>query len=69
VLSPGPVETEFQAVAGETPHAGASPESVVDAALGALGRKQSIVAGPFNKVRAWSVASCPAPRWHAWRCE
>jgi short-subunit dehydrogenase len=59
VLSPGPVETEFQAVAGETPHAGASPESVVDAAFGALGRKPSVVAGPFNKVRAWSVRLVP----------
>jgi short-subunit dehydrogenase len=58
-LSPGPVDTEFQAVAGETAHAGATPESVVDVALGALGRKPSVVAGGFNKARAWSVRLAP----------
>jgi hypothetical protein len=60
VLSPGAVETEFQAVAGETPHPGATPESVVDVALAALGRKPSVVAGSMNKVRTW--ASRLAPR-------
>src|SRR5438876_227051 len=55
VLSPGPVDTEFQTVAGEMPHPGASPESVVDIAFAALGKKPSVVAGTFNKVRAWSV--------------
>jgi short-subunit dehydrogenase len=59
VLSPGPVETEFQAVAGETPHPGASPESVVDVALAALGRKPSVVAGTLNKVRALGVRLAP----------
>ena len=59
VLSPGPVDTEFQAVAGEAPHPGATPESVVDVAFGALGRKPSVVAGPFNKMRAWSVRLGP----------
>jgi short-subunit dehydrogenase len=58
-LSPGPVDTEFQAVAGETAHPGATPESVVDVALGALGRKPSVVAGGFNKARAWSVRLAP----------
>ena len=58
-LSPGPVDTEFQAVAGETSHPGATPESVVDVALGALGRKPSVVAGGFNKARAWSVRLAP----------
>ena len=59
VLSPGPVDTEFQAVAGETAHPGATPESVVDVALGALGRKPSVVAGSLNKARAWSVRLAP----------
>jgi short-subunit dehydrogenase len=59
VLSPGPVETEFQTVAGELPHPGASPESVVDAAFAALGRKPSVVAGGLNKARAWSVRLAP----------
>jgi hypothetical protein len=59
VLSPGPVETEFQAVAGEVPHPGASPASVVEVALGALGRKASVIAGPLNKVRAWSSRLAP----------
>ena len=59
VLSPGPVDTEFQTVSGEVPHPGASPESVVDIALAALGRKPSVVAGALNKVRAWSVRLGP----------
>ena len=58
-LSPGPVDTEFQAVAGETAHPGATPESVVDVALAALGKKPSVVAGGFNKVRAWTVRFAP----------
>ena len=59
VVSPGPVDTEFQAVAGEVPHPGASPESVVETAFTALGKKPSVVAGAFNKVRAWSVRLGP----------
>jgi hypothetical protein len=59
VLSPGPVETEFQAVAGETPHPGATPESVVDVALAALGKKPSVIAGRFNKVRTFGVRFAP----------
>lgn len=59
VLSPGPVETEFQAVAGEKPHPGATPESVVEDAFAALGRKPSVIAGAFNKVRTWSVRLAP----------
>jgi hypothetical protein len=59
VLSPGPVDTEFQAVAGETPHPGVSPESVVEVAFAALGRKPSVVAGTFNKARAWGVRFAP----------
>lgn len=59
VLSPGPVETEFQQVAGETPHPGASPESVVAAALAALGRQPSVIEGTFNKMRTWSTRLAP----------
>src|SRR6185503_20872372 len=58
-LSPGPVDTEFQTVAGETPHPGASPESVVEAAFAALGKKPSVVAGAFNKARAGGVRFAP----------
>jgi short-subunit dehydrogenase len=59
VLSPGPVETEFQAVAGETPHPGASPQSVVEAAFAALGKKPSVIAGTFNKTRTWATRLAP----------
>jgi len=58
-VSPGPVDTEFQTVAGETPHPGAKPEDVVRVALAALGRKPSVVVGPANKIRAWSVRLAP----------
>jgi hypothetical protein len=59
-VSPGPVETEFQGVAGETPHPGVTPESVVEEALAALGRKSSVVTGgAFNKMRTWSVRLAP----------
>jgi hypothetical protein len=37
VIEPGPTVTEFQAVAGETPHAGEPPAQVVGVALNALG--------------------------------
>jgi short-subunit dehydrogenase len=59
VLSPGPVDTEFQVVAGETPHPGATAESVVREAFAALGRKPSVIAGRFNKVRAWGIRFAP----------
>ena len=59
VLSPGPVDTEFQVVAGEVPHAGATPESVVEAAFAALGKKPSVIAGTLNKVRAWGIRLVP----------
>ena len=58
-VSPGPVETEFQTVAGETAHPGATPDQVVDVALAALGRKASVIVGPVNKARAWSVRLAP----------
>lgn len=59
-VSPGPVETEFQAVAGETPHPGQTPESVVAESLAALGRKPSVVTGGLvMKARTWSVRLAP----------
>jgi len=58
-VSPGPVDTEFQTVAGETPHPGDTPEEVVRVAFAALGRKPSVVVGTGNKVRAWSVRLAP----------
>jgi hypothetical protein len=59
-VSPGPVVTEFQAVAGETPHPGVTPESVVNEALAALGRKPSVITGgALNKMRTWSVRFAP----------
>jgi short-subunit dehydrogenase len=48
---PGTTETEFQAVAGELPHEGESPEVVVAKSLDALGRKPSLVPGVFNWLR------------------
>lgn len=59
VLSPGPVDTEFQAVAGEVPHPGATPESVVEAAVAGLGRRPSVIAGTYNRLRTWSVRLAP----------
>jgi short-subunit dehydrogenase len=58
-VSPGPVETEFQAVAGETAHPGCPPEDVVATALRALGRKPSVIVGTGNRLRAWSVRLAP----------
>jgi short-subunit dehydrogenase len=58
-LSPGPVDTEFQAVAGEAPHPGATPESVVEAAFAALGKKPSVIAGAYNKARVWGTRLAP----------
>ena len=58
-LSPGPVDTEFQAVAGEAPHPGASPQSVVEVAFAALGKKPSVIAGAYNKARVWGARLAP----------
>jgi len=55
VVQPGPVATEFEAVAGEArtnPAADESPQSVVETALDALGKQPSVVTGWFNWVRA-----------------
>lgn len=42
VVEPGSTETEFQAVAGEIPHEGQSPDEVVAIALERLGRQPSV---------------------------
>jgi short-subunit dehydrogenase len=51
VVEPGPVETEFQQVAGELAHPGESPEAVVELALHSLGRQPSVVSGWWNWLR------------------
>jgi short-subunit dehydrogenase len=52
VLEPGSTQTEFQGAAGEIPHPAEPAEQVVHAALDALGRQPSVVAGWFNWLRA-----------------
>jgi len=52
VVEPGSTETEFQGVAGELPHEGASAGSVVESALMALGRQPSVVPGWMDWLRA-----------------
>jgi len=52
VLQPGPTVTEFQAVAGETPHEGEPAAQVVGVALNALGDQPSVISGWFNWLRA-----------------
>lgn len=59
VLEPGPTETEFQEVAGETAHAGEPPARVVEVALAALGRQPSVISGWFSWLRASSSRFFP----------
>jgi Short-chain dehydrogenases of various substrate specificities len=61
VVEPGTTDTEFHGVAGELPHEGESPESVVETALEALGRQPSVVSGWYNWLRA-NAAQRIAPR-------
>jgi short-subunit dehydrogenase len=61
VIEPGPTETEFHGVANELPHAGESPDAVVETALEALGRQPSVVSGWYNWLRA-NLAQRIAPR-------
>lgn len=51
-LQPGPTITEFQDVAGETPHEGEPASQVVGVALNALGHQPSVISGWFNWLRA-----------------
>jgi short-subunit dehydrogenase len=59
VLEPGPTETEFQDVAGETAHAGESPAAVVAVALHALGRQPSVISGWINWLQANATRVAP----------
>jgi len=60
VLEPGPTESEFREVAGETRGEGVPAGPVVDAAIEALGRQPSVIPEWFNWIRA--VGSRLAPR-------
>ncbi len=59
VIEPGPTATEFQAVAGETPHEGEPPEQVVAVALNALGRQPSVISGWSNWLQATGARLAP----------
>jgi uncharacterized protein len=59
VLEPGPTVTEFQAVAGETPHEGEPPAHVVGVGLHALGRQPSVISGWFNWLQASATRLAP----------
>jgi short-subunit dehydrogenase len=58
-VCPGPTDTEFQAVAGETPHAGVPATDVVNATVGALGKQPSVIVGNMNALRAFSIRFAP----------
>jgi short-subunit dehydrogenase len=58
-VSPGSTETEFQAVAGEKPHAGVPASDVVDATVGALGKQPSVIVGNFNALRTFGIRFAP----------
>ena len=51
VVEPGSTATEFQAVAGEVPHSGETPERVVEVALERLGRQPSVAIGWWRWLR------------------
>ena len=59
VVEPGPTETEFQQVAGESPHPGEPPAQVVGIALNALGSQPSVISGWLNWLRANFVRVAP----------
>jgi short-subunit dehydrogenase len=61
VLEPGSTDTEFQSVAGEIAHGGASPVEVVRIALDALGAQPSVIPGWLDWLRA-NAAARLAPR-------
>ncbi|MDB4433365.1 SDR family NAD(P)-dependent oxidoreductase [bacterium] len=56
VLEPGSTDTEFQAVAGEIAHGGASPEQVARVGLEALGRQPSVIPGWIDWLRSNAAA-------------
>ena len=51
VVEPGTTATEFQAVAGEVPHEGETPEHVVAVALERLGEQPSVAIGWWRWLR------------------
>jgi uncharacterized protein len=59
VLEPGPTESEFREVAGETRDVGAPAADVVELAFDALGRQPSVIHGWFNWLRANSIRLAP----------
>ena len=61
VIEPGPTQTEFQSVAGESvgPDHGEPVENVVRVALDALGKHPSVISGWFNWVRANALRIVP----------
>ena len=61
VVEPGSTETEFQEVAGESPHPGESPDRVVEISLRALGQQPSVIVGWFDWLRA-NLATRFVPR-------
>jgi len=62
VVQPGPVETEFQKIAGEV-RAGAAvtPRAIVEAAFDALGHGPVVVPGLGLRVGSWFARVLPAP--------
>ena len=61
VLEPGPTESEFREVAGETRALGEPAVNVIDAALDALGEQPSVIYGWYNWLRA-NAATRLGPR-------
>lgn len=61
VVEPGPTETEFQVVAGETAHPGEPPEAVAATALAVLGRTPAVVSGWGNWLKTVLVRLLPRP--------
>jgi hypothetical protein len=59
VLEPGPTESEFREVAGETRAVGEPAAHVVALAFEALGRQPSVISGWFNWLRANSTRLAP----------
>ena len=61
VIEPGPTESEFRDVAGETREIGEPASNVVTLALERLGEQPSVVSGWFNWARAQSSRFLPRP--------
>ena len=59
VLEPGPTESEFREVAGETREVGAPAADVVALSFEALGQQPSVIHGWFNWLRANAIRLAP----------